>query len=445
MLSHQTAIRCCYLVAFLDLFAVGMFYPLFNRRGRQLGASPTVLGLIGSMYGGLQLFSSPYMGKASDTWGRKPVLLLSYLGCFLGYLTMGVSDSILFLMLARLPTGILKHSQTAARAHLSDIALPDEKAGVMGRFNAIGTIGFIVGPIIGGAVAMHENGFFKVSLLTCTIYVVAFIFVWSVFDNKVLQKANESSADKLPGQHEIMDEPQGTIADDIKKRKHVPVDVALKNEKPEEGKAKEPAGISRLFYFLKIDSIRNVLDLFLIKFVMSLGMMIYHSNFIALLDYRYSLDAQTTGYFISFGSIASVISSMFIGPIYSIFKSDAKMFLFGGLLMTMSLFGISVSPNIYVILFCMVPRSFSSAIMRVNSHNLILKRCHADERGAVVGVGNSLISIGRMLSPVIAGLFQEISVVGPCWLATCLMGVGVGLMIVFPQDKPSVEETKKTD
>lgn len=84
MLSRQTAIRCCYLVAFLvrnfkiklqclyvwimlqfstqsyfrdsihiyslqDLFAVGMFFPLFNRRGRQLGASPSVIGLIGTL------------------------------------------------------------------------------------------------------------------------------------------------------------------------------------------------------------------------------------------------------------------------------------------------------------------------------------------------------------------------------------------------------------
>jgi hypothetical protein len=37
----------CYFLYSKDLFAVGMLLPLFNRRGRELGASPSILGLIG--------------------------------------------------------------------------------------------------------------------------------------------------------------------------------------------------------------------------------------------------------------------------------------------------------------------------------------------------------------------------------------------------------------
>jgi hypothetical protein len=72
MVSRQNLIRCCYLIAFMvsyvlrtkcinclqitikmlfvilkDLFAVGMLLPLFSRRGRALGASPSTLGAIG--------------------------------------------------------------------------------------------------------------------------------------------------------------------------------------------------------------------------------------------------------------------------------------------------------------------------------------------------------------------------------------------------------------
>ena len=342
-------------------------------------------------------------------------------------------------------SGILKHSQTAAKALLSDITRPDERAGVVGMFNAFGTTDFIIGPRIGGVVAMQENGFFKVACITCTVYVAAFIFVWLVFDNKVFKKV-------LPGQHEIVDNSSNVTtsapqdAGNDHRRRHKHLDTTNGNKNPKElGNEEEPSGILRFFSFLKIDSVRNVLDLLLIRFVMGLGMMTYRSNFTGMLDYRYGIDAKNTGYIISFGSVVGTIANICIGPIYSFVKNDANLMFFGGVLMTVSLFGISLSPNIYAIILCMVPLALSSAVMRVNSHNLMLKHCRVDEKGAVMGVGNSLISIGRMLSPAIAGFAQEISVVGPCWLATCFAGIGVGLMAVFPQDKPSTDEAKKTD
>lgn len=452
MLSRVTVIRCCYLVAFLDLFAVGMFYPLFNRRGRHLGASPSVLGLIGSIYGGLQFFSSPYMGKASDTWGRKPILLLSFLGCIAGYLTMGVTDTIFFFALARLPTGILKHSQSSARAYLSDITRPEERAGMMGTFNALGSMGFIVGPVIGGIVAVQDNGFFKVSLLTCTVYLGAFLFVWFVFDNSIVKKIEVSSAVKESQEtHEIIDKSNRNTPvaepdkdhDDLKK--HKASDVISTKKDTNDNTKEEQAGISRFFSFLKIKSVQNVMDLFLIRFVIALGMMTYRSNYTAMLDYRYGVDAKTAGYIISFGSIIGALSGMSVGTIYNYFGSDAKMMFSAGLLMVTGLFGIAISPSIHGILVCVAPLSLATALMRVNSHNLTLKRCRADEKGAVMGVGNSLISIARMLSPAIAGFAQEISVVGPCWISVVITMIGVGLMVAFPLDKPITDKTKKQD
>nr|XP_058967240.1 major facilitator superfamily domain-containing protein 9-like [Pocillopora verrucosa] len=61
MKEGTALIYCVYCVGFLDLFAVSCFLPLLTHRARELGASPSLVGVIGSIYGGLQFFSSPVM------------------------------------------------------------------------------------------------------------------------------------------------------------------------------------------------------------------------------------------------------------------------------------------------------------------------------------------------------------------------------------------------
>lgn len=324
----------------------------------------------------------------------------------------------------------------------------------MGRFNAVGSMGFIIAPIIGGSVAMQENGFFKISLLTCSVYVVTFFFVWFTFDKKVVKKHMQNIGKEFPEPNEIVDKSSGNLSDtlqshnagseDLNKYKHSSAPENTEKNSTEESR-KEQDGMHAFFSFVRIKSVRNVMDLLLIRFVMGFSMMIYRSNYTAMLDYRYGVDAKTTGYTISFGSVVGAISGMSVGEIYNYFESDAKMMLFGGLLMTLSLFGISLSPSIFGILLCVIPLSVSSAIMRVNFLNLTLKHSQADEKGAVMGVGDSMISVARMLSPVVAGFAQEVSVVGPCWMATGLAMVGVLLMGFFLQDKPINDESKKKD
>ena len=45
-------------------------------------------------------------GKLSDTYGRKRLLLLSYIGPFLGYIVIGLSKSLVLLIISRILHGI---------------------------------------------------------------------------------------------------------------------------------------------------------------------------------------------------------------------------------------------------------------------------------------------------------------------------------------------------
>ena len=337
--------------------------------------------------------------------------------------------------------GILKHSQTSVKAYLSDITLPEERAGVLGRFNAVGSLGFIIAPVIGGTVAMQENGYLKVSLLTCSVYLFAMVFVWFVFENKKTKRPQEVRLSESTEDTEIVNESsQSDSGVTRRKNPNTQTEKLADNKQNNSGST-----FSKLFGFLKIASVQHILDLLLIRFVLALGMLIYRSNYTSMLDYRYGVDAKTTGYIISYGSIAGALSGMSVGTIYSYIKSDAKMMFFAAILMSSSLFGIAISPNIYTVLICVAPLSLSTSIMRVNSHNLMLKRIKPEEKGAVMGVGDSMTSIARMMSPAIAGFAQEVNVTGPCWLATGFSIIGIGLMIAFRGQKEVKDDAKKTN
>ncbi|PFX17627.1 Major facilitator superfamily domain-containing protein 9 [Stylophora pistillata] len=133
-------IYCLYCVGFLDLFAVSCFLPLLTHRARELGASPSLVGVIGSIYGALQFFSSPVMGKLSDIFGRKNVLLISLFGAAVGYILTGIPTTLLFLALSRVPVGIFKHSQSVAKTYLSDVSPSIDHPKVFGNFNAFSSL-----------------------------------------------------------------------------------------------------------------------------------------------------------------------------------------------------------------------------------------------------------------------------------------------------------------
>lgn len=78
-------------------------------------------------------------------------------------------------------TGIFKHSQNVTKSYLVDISSDAEYSRNIGIFNAASSIGFIVGPAVGGHIAQREGGFYIASLLAGTIFLINFGMYWFVF------------------------------------------------------------------------------------------------------------------------------------------------------------------------------------------------------------------------------------------------------------------------
>src|SRR5258708_5383221 len=75
-----------FLIVLVDVFGLAMIIPLLTIYAEQFGATALGATLLISIYAGCQLVSGPLLGKASDRIGRKPLLVVSQIGTFIGFL-----------------------------------------------------------------------------------------------------------------------------------------------------------------------------------------------------------------------------------------------------------------------------------------------------------------------------------------------------------------------
>src|SRR5436305_7728022 len=77
-----------FLIVVVDILGLTIMLPLLPFYAEQFGASPAVVGLLVSSYALCQLVAGPALGSISDQLGRKPVLIVSQVGPFIGFLLL---------------------------------------------------------------------------------------------------------------------------------------------------------------------------------------------------------------------------------------------------------------------------------------------------------------------------------------------------------------------
>jgi MFS family permease len=98
----------------------------------------------------MQLVAAPVLGRMSDRYGRRPVLLVSQVGSLVGYVLFAFAHSLPLLFLARIIDGVSGGNIATAQAVVADITSPKDRARGMGVIGAAFGLGFVLGPALGG-------------------------------------------------------------------------------------------------------------------------------------------------------------------------------------------------------------------------------------------------------------------------------------------------------
>lgn len=112
------------------------------------------IGLLTSLYALMQFVFAPLWGKWSDRIGRKPLILIGIAGFSAGQILYGVSTSLWMLCGSRVIAGALSSAAfPAAQAYIADTASEDERRRGMGLLGTSISLGFVLGPALGGVLA----------------------------------------------------------------------------------------------------------------------------------------------------------------------------------------------------------------------------------------------------------------------------------------------------
>lgn len=119
-------------------------------------------GMIAGIYMLALFVFAPLWGRVSDRFGRRPVILLGLGGCVAALLLFGVADSLWLAYLARALGGVLVSAVLpVALAYVSDTSGHETRARRFAWMTAATTLGFLLGPILGGWLIDVPNAVFS--------------------------------------------------------------------------------------------------------------------------------------------------------------------------------------------------------------------------------------------------------------------------------------------
>ncbi|WP_405111940.1 MFS transporter [Phaeobacter sp. BS52] len=162
----------------IDAIGVGIVFPIMPDLMLRVGAQSTAegalwSGIMMSAYAAAMFLFGPIVGSLSDSYGRRPVLILALVTLTIDYVIMALAQTYWMLLVGRVIAGMAGATYITATAYISDIAKPTERSAAFGMIGAAFGIGFVLGPALGGlASGLHISAPFWIAAGLSAVNVV---------------------------------------------------------------------------------------------------------------------------------------------------------------------------------------------------------------------------------------------------------------------------------
>ena len=348
----------------------GIVLPILPLYAERFTENTTLVGLLVAAFSLMQLVFAPVLGRLSDRFGRKPVLIASLLGTALGSLLMGVAGSLWLLFLGRIVDGVSGSSISVAQAAVVDVAPADQRARLLGLLSAAFGVGFIAGPALGGLAALGGP---KLPFLVAG----SIAFVNALVALRRLPETNPAITG-VPG-----------AADDP-------------------GPAPRRSGLRQLV----------VLNLVWLS-----AFSAFEATFALLGQRRFGLtEASIAAVFVAIGVFHAGVQTRLVHPMVE--RTGERGALRAGLVsLGAGLVVLSAAHSWFVLVPALALITLGSGLATPTIASLISERGGAGRRGTTLGVAQSAGALARVLGPIAGGfLFQHVGVPAPSLAGAALVG-----------------------
>jgi len=369
-----------FVTVFIDLLGFGIIIPLMPFYAETFGATAFTVGMLSTSFSVMQFLFAPFWGRLSDRVGRRPVILIGLFGSFVSYLLFGLAQSLVLLFAARIAAGIAGANIPTAQAYMADVTTPENRAKGMGLVGAAFGLGFIFGPATGGF--LSQWGYQAPSFFASGLSLANFVAAWFL----------------LPESHPV---------------------AADGHARP-----------SRLEAFRAAFERPRLPALLVIYFVVITAFSSFELNFSLYGERHFGFTSTTIGYLFAFiGIILSLVQGVLVGKVvpkageHRIVPAAIGILCSGMVLIPLAgtLPVLVAACGILALGMGFHSPSVTSAISRLS---------RADEQGGILGLAQSVASLGRIVGPAWGGfLYDRFGSASPFYGASAMLAAALLLSL----------------
>jgi len=380
--SNKNVIILSFALVIVSL-GFGMVIPLFPFYIERFGGGGKELGLLVAVAALTELVFGPVWGSLSDRVGRKPILMLGMLGYGLSSLLFGLSTELWMLYASRALSGVLSAATAStAMAYIGDSTSDEDRGGGMGILGAAGGLGLILGPGFGGwlgTVSIATPFFTAAGLSLVTMLLILFLL-----------------PESLPAQ------------------------------------ARQPA--DRKIKAMRLGELWSALlspigILLFMAFLASFGLANFEAVFGLYALEKFSYGPERVGVILAVVGLVSTVGKVFTGALTRRW-GDApviKTSLFAGSVGFLVLLLANTYPTILLATGFFI---LSKTFLRPAVFSLTSKRATIGQ-GAVMGLSNSFMSLGRIVGPLWAGFIFDVNFDYPYLSGAAILFTGFLIGLVW--------------
>jgi DHA1 family tetracycline resistance protein-like MFS transporter len=380
----RASLGVVYATVFIDLLGFGIILPALPYYAERLGAGGLGLGVILTSYSFAQLVGAAILGRLSDRFGRRPVILISLAGSAISLGLTGLASTLVALAAARGLAGAFGGSIAAAQAYIADVTRPDERARFMGYLGAATGLGFVLGPALGAG--LSRWGFAAASFAAAGLAATNFLFA--------IARLRESRPT---------------------------ADRGATGRRPTFANLRRALGHSGLR------------PLLVATFLTAFAFVGMETTLAYLGEVRFALDERLFGLLLVLAGIVVIaVQGGLIGRLTRRF-GERRVAVGGGGLMALTLAGLPFCGGFSVAAALVAVMAAGRALTLPTLSALVSRMSEDDEQGGTLGLSQALAAAARAVGPLTAGWLYDLRPEAPYLLGALVSALGAAVVFSLPE------------
>lgn len=253
----------------VDMIGFGIVLPLLPYYAVEFGASDWLVGPLVASFSVAQLIATPFWGKISDHYGRRPLILAGLAFSAVSYVLFGLATTVTVLFISRLVQGASGGTIAVAQAYVADTTAPERRAQVLGWLSAASGAAFMIGPAI-GSWAFRIGGHMAPGFVAAALCLLNLGFAMKFLPEPAAVRRSRQTSLNVPPLREVL-----------------------------RAAFREPLARMIAIYFMGIGAFASITAIFPL-----------------FLEARFGIDETTVGYvFLAVGGVSVLVRGVAVGPL----------------------------------------------------------------------------------------------------------------------------------